>query len=93
MRSAMEWNGMERNECVACFAHHRLTSYWSRPAFFQNEFDLYLTGADGQAYSSMFVEFSAAKGTVQDYYDNALVEIKKMSKCLEAMEKELPPLQ
>lgn len=54
-----------------------------------NDFDRYLTGADGQAYSSMFVEFSAAKGTSQDYYDAALVEIKAMRDCLVKMEKEL----
>lgn len=85
-----EWNGMN-----VLLASLTTASLLTGPdlLFFQNEFDLYLTGADGQAYSSMFVEFSAAKGTVQDYYDNALVEIKKMSKCLEAMEKELPPLQ
>lgn len=35
----------------------------------------------------MFVEFSAAKGTSQDYYDAALVEIKAMRDCLVKMEK------
>ena len=37
-----------------------------------------MNGADSQAYSSMFVEFSAAKGTTGDYYKGALREIQMM---------------
>ncbi|GMH64523.1 hypothetical protein TL16_g03981 [Triparma laevis f. inornata] len=37
------------------------------------EFDRALVSADSAAYSSMFVEFSAAKGTPEEYYDKALV--------------------
>ncbi|GMI30498.1 hypothetical protein TeGR_g5159 [Tetraparma gracilis] len=48
-----------------------------------------LSAADGQAYSSMFVEFSAAKGTTQDYYGRALEEIEGMKTYMVLMEKEL----
>ncbi|GMI45807.1 hypothetical protein TrCOL_g10951 [Triparma columacea] len=54
-----------------------------------NEFDRNLTGADGQAYSSMFVEFSAAKGTTKDYYKEAFKEVQMMKKAIDNMNAEL----
>ena len=50
-----------------------------------NEFDRDLRGADSSAYSSMFVEFSAAKGKKEDFYDQALVDIKRMEEDLKIM--------
>ncbi|GMH98113.1 hypothetical protein TrST_g10784 [Triparma strigata] len=57
------------------------------------DFDRALVSADSSAYSSMFVEFSAAKGTKEDYYAKALVDIKNMYKCLDIMYNELKELQ
>mmetsp|Transcript_13041 Transcript_13041/g.26632 ORF Transcript_13041/g.26632 Transcript_13041/m.26632 type:complete len:207 (+) Transcript_13041:48-668(+) len=53
------------------------------------EYDRCLNGADGQAYSSMFVEFSAAKGKQEDYYREAKREIQGMQTAMDNMEKEL----
>ena len=53
------------------------------------DFDRALRGADGQAYSSNFVEFSASKGTKEDYYASAKVDIVEMDKFMKVMAKEL----
>jgi len=48
-----------------------------------------MSDADTQAYSSNFVEFSAAKGTAQDFFDRTLVDVKRMKNDLAAIGNEV----
>ena len=52
-------------------------------------FDRILSSADQEAYSSMFVEFSAAKGKPEDFYERARKDIEIMAKQAQIMSAEL----
>ena len=53
------------------------------------DFDRHLASADQEAYSSMFVEFSAAKGKPEDFYDRAKKDVEIMVKQLNIMANEI----
>ena len=54
-----------------------------------DDFDRHLASADQEAYSSMFVEFSAAKGKPEDFYERARKDVEVMVKQLNIMANEI----
>jgi len=54
-----------------------------------SDFEYYLGAADTAAYSSMFVEFSSAKATPQQFYDEAAGHVRSMKVYIDKMASEL----